>query len=126
MCATALAHALAAGTASAISDRMDKPHAGEHYDVLVLGAGFGGLAAATLLAKAGRRVAVLEARDRAGGPRFGFSSAGVGVYDRQEAERNYFDKNIRRVWQSRSTGLLLRRNLPARARGIQRVIDIFM
>jgi phytoene dehydrogenase-like protein len=43
------------------------PRAGEHYDVLVLGAGWGGLAAASLLAKAGRRVAVLEARDRAGG-----------------------------------------------------------
>jgi len=42
-------------------------HAGDHYDVLVLGAGWGGLAAASLLAKAGRRVAVLEARDRAGG-----------------------------------------------------------
>jgi phytoene dehydrogenase-like protein len=43
------------------------PRAGEHYDVLVLGAGWGGLTAASLLAKAGRRVAVLEARDRAGG-----------------------------------------------------------
>jgi phytoene dehydrogenase-like protein len=41
--------------------------AGERYDVLVIGAGWGGLAAASLLAKAGRRVAVLEARDRAGG-----------------------------------------------------------
>ena len=44
-----------------------RPRAGEHYDVLVLGAGWGGLTAASLLAKAGRRVAVLEARDRAGG-----------------------------------------------------------
>ena len=43
------------------------PRAGEHYDVLVLGAGWGGLTAASLLAKAGRRVAVLEASDRAGG-----------------------------------------------------------
>ncbi len=43
------------------------PRAGEHYDVLILGAGWGGLTAASLLAKAGRRVAVLEARDRAGG-----------------------------------------------------------
>jgi len=38
-----------------------------HYDAIVMGAGWGGLAAATLLAKSGRRVAVLEARDRAGG-----------------------------------------------------------
>jgi phytoene dehydrogenase-like protein len=43
------------------------PRAGGHYDVLILGAGWGGLAAASLLAKAGRRVAVLEAQDRAGG-----------------------------------------------------------
>lgn len=46
---------------------MASPRPGEHYDALVLGAGWGGLTAATLLAKAGRRVAVLEARDRAGG-----------------------------------------------------------
>jgi len=38
-----------------------------HYDAIVMGAGWGGLAAATLLAKSGRRVAVLEAQDRAGG-----------------------------------------------------------
>jgi phytoene dehydrogenase-like protein len=43
------------------------PRAGERYDVLIIGAGWGGLAAASMLARAGRRVAVLEARDRAGG-----------------------------------------------------------
>ncbi len=43
------------------------PSPGERYDVLIIGAGWGGLAAASLLAKAGRRVAILEARDRAGG-----------------------------------------------------------
>ncbi len=36
-------------------------------DVLILGAGWGGLAAASLLAKEGQSVVVLEARDRAGG-----------------------------------------------------------
>jgi monoamine oxidase len=37
------------------------------YDVLVIGAGAAGLNAARMLAQAGRRVAVLEARDRVGG-----------------------------------------------------------
>jgi len=36
-------------------------------DVLVVGAGMAGLAAAERLAAAGRRVLVLEARDRIGG-----------------------------------------------------------
>jgi monoamine oxidase len=36
-------------------------------DVLILGAGAAGLAAARVLARAGRRVAIVEARDRAGG-----------------------------------------------------------
>jgi all-trans-retinol 13,14-reductase len=36
-------------------------------EFLILGAGWGGLSAASLLAKAGHRVAVVEARDRAGG-----------------------------------------------------------
>lgn len=38
-----------------------------HYDVIVIGAGFAGLIAARELSRAGRRVAVLEARDRLGG-----------------------------------------------------------
>jgi monoamine oxidase len=47
-----------------------KPGAGPDdaiLDVLVLGAGYSGLAAATLLRSRGRTVAVLEARDRVGG-----------------------------------------------------------
>ena len=37
------------------------------YDTIVIGAGHNGLTAATLLAKAGRQVIVLEARDQIGG-----------------------------------------------------------
>ncbi|MFL6592049.1 MAG: phytoene desaturase family protein [Luteimonas sp.] len=37
------------------------------YDVIIIGAGHNGLVAANYLAKAGRKVLVLEARDRAGG-----------------------------------------------------------
>ena len=37
------------------------------YDVLVIGAGVAGLNAGRLLAEAGQRVAILEARDRIGG-----------------------------------------------------------
>lgn len=39
----------------------------EHFDTIVVGAGVAGLAASRLLAQAGRRVVILEARDRVGG-----------------------------------------------------------
>ncbi|MFZ0043816.1 MAG: flavin monoamine oxidase family protein [Solirubrobacteraceae bacterium] len=40
---------------------------GRHVDVIVVGAGFAGLTAARTIAKAGKSVLVLEARDRVGG-----------------------------------------------------------
>lgn len=41
--------------------------AGRRWDVIVVGAGHNGLTCAAYLARAGRRVLVLEARERVGG-----------------------------------------------------------
>jgi monoamine oxidase len=55
--------------ASATAARAEaaSPHQHSTYDVVVVGAGLAGLTAATTIAKAGRSVVVLEARDRVGG-----------------------------------------------------------
>lgn len=45
----------------------DSAHAANRVDTVVVGAGVAGLTAARLLARAGQRLAVLEARDRLGG-----------------------------------------------------------
>ncbi len=49
----------------------------ERYDVIVIGAGLSGLTAASLLAKRGRKVLVLEAQDKPGGA--------CGIFKRQGA-----------------------------------------
>lgn len=46
---------------------MSQASGASHYDDLVVGSGMAGLAVASLLAKSGRRVLVLEAHDRPGG-----------------------------------------------------------
>lgn len=46
------------------------------YDVVVVGSGIGGLSAAALLARAGRRVLVVERNDRPGGCAHGFDRDG--------------------------------------------------
>ncbi len=55
---------------------MHSDHASEiksKYDVIVIGSGIGGLTAASLLAKSGKSVLVIEAHDRPGGYAHGFN-----------------------------------------------------
>ena len=51
----------------------------EIFDVVVIGAGFAGLVAARDLIEAGRRVVVLEGRDRAGGRTYSSTFPGTDV-----------------------------------------------
>jgi phytoene dehydrogenase-like protein len=50
-----------------------------HTDVVVIGAGFAGIAAARDLSEAGRSVVILEARDRIGGRTWYREIPGTGV-----------------------------------------------
>ena len=53
--------------------------ADERFDVVVIGAGAAGLAAAWDIARGGRKVLVLEARDRVGGRCWTTHMAGLGI-----------------------------------------------
>ncbi len=72
----------------------------EQYDVIVIGAGAGGLTAASLLAKLGRSVLVIERHDRPGGYMHGFSRRGWR-----------FDSGVHAVGGCASTGPDYRRIL---------------
>jgi len=52
---------------SATSQGEDTKEQARHVDVIVIGAGMSGLAAARMLRRQGKKVVVLEARDRVGG-----------------------------------------------------------
>lgn len=59
-----------------LSARSDSPasvHGNKQFDVIVIGAGLGGLSTAALLSSQGRRVCVLEAHDRIGGATHSFT-----------------------------------------------------
>lgn len=55
----------------------------ENLDVIVIGSGIGSLSCAAMLAKAGKRVLVLEQHDQAGGCCHTFYEKGIFVYLRQ-------------------------------------------
>ena len=69
-------------------------------DVLVIGAGVAGLAAARALCDAGRSVAVLEARDRVGGRIHTLRrpSLVVGEPSLEGTAATYFSAWLRGVW----------------------------
>lgn len=82
--------------------------AAEHYDVIVIGSGIGGLCLAALLAKLGRRVCVLEQHYTAGGFTHSYEREGfewdVGVHYIGEVHKPH--STLRRLFDVISNGEL--------------------
>ena len=76
-----------------------------NFDVIVVGAGFGGSACAALLAKRGLRVLLLDKNTKAGGKAMSLSKRGftytAWVVITAPAEGNPFEKVSRSRWASR-------------------------
>src|SRR5262245_22411638 len=71
-----------AGAAATFATQAKPKRRAKTTDVVVIGAGFAGLTAARALPKAGKRVVVLEARDRVGGRALNLPLANGAVTER--------------------------------------------
>lgn len=88
--------------------RFRKKKAADHYDVIVIGSGIGGLTNAALLSKLGKKVCVLEQHYTAGGYTHAYEREGyewdVGVHYIGEVHRPY--STLRRIFDVISDGKL--------------------
>ena len=92
---------------------IDSPASGGHPtaqrpDVIVVGAGFAGVAAATALAEQGARVMVLETRQRPGGRAYSWTDPKTGeVFDNgQHVLASFYDETLRLLERLGTTGAL--------------------